>query len=285
TDSLVRAATEAGDALVFAVPSHGLREVAGRVEWGAAGSALLVSAVKGFEVGSGLRPSQIIEAAAGRAAGAVCVLSGPSHAEEVGRGIPTAVVAASLQAAEAERVQAIFHAQRFRVYTHPDPLGVELAGAFKNVIAIACGIADGLGFGDNTRAALITRGLVEMSRLGSALGGRRDTFNGLAGLGDLVVTCTSGYSRNRRLGREIGSGRSLEDIVAGTPQVAEGVNACRVAVALAKERGASIPIMEQVHAVLFGHRDPARAMQELLARGARPEAEGMGPGGRPGVVE
>jgi glycerol-3-phosphate dehydrogenase (NAD(P)+) len=170
-------------------------------------------------------------------------------------------------------VQALFHTPVFRVYRSGDVTGVETAGALKNVIAIACGIAEGLGFGDNSRAALITRGLAEVTRLGVALGGRRETFQGLAGLGDLVVTCTSPLSRNRALGLRTGKGERLADILAGMQQVAEGVEACRAAVALARARGVAMPITEQTHAVLFEERPPREALETLLSREPRTEGD------------
>lgn len=259
--------------VVMAVPSHGLRDVASRLSGCAKAGTVFTSVTKGFEVGTGLRPSEIIRQVLDVSEEAVCVLSGPSHAEEVSRGVPTAVVAASAGAATAARVQKLFFAPRFRVYTHTDPLGVELGGALKNIIAIACGIGAGLGFGDNTQAALVTRGLAEITRLGCALGARRETFGGLAGLGDLVVTCTSRHSRNRRLGARLGAGETLDGILQGMADVAEGVRACQAAVGLARQRGVPMPITEEVHGVLFEGRRPAEALASLLSREARSEEE------------
>ena len=267
-------ASVAGHAdIVLAVPSHGLRDVAGRLAGCAREGTVFTSVTKGFEVGSGLRPAEVLREVLGVAEGALCVLSGPSHAEEVSRGMPTAVVAASSSPATAARVQKLFFAPRFRVYTHTDPVGVELGGALKNVIAIACGIGAGLGFGDNSQAALITRGLAEMTRLACALGARRETLGGLAGLGDLVVTCTSRHSRNRALGVRLGAGEPLETILAGTASVAEGVRACEAAVPLARQRGVPMPIAEEVYGVLFSCRKPADALANLLSREARPEED------------
>ncbi len=261
------------DAAVFTVPSHGLGAVAGILRPALAGVPLVVSGVKGFEPGTFRRPSEVLADALGVAADRVCTLSGPSHAEEVGREVPTAVVAAAAIPATAAAAQALFFSSRFRVYTHSDLVGVELAGALKNVIALACGMTDGLGFGDNTRAALLTRGLAEIARLGATLGARRGTFQGLAGLGDLVVTCTSPLSRNRRLGMRLGAGERLEAVAGGMIQVAEGVRACAAAVALAQDRRVAMPISAQVHRVLFGGAPAAEALQELLTRDPRSEEE------------
>ncbi|MEK7477350.1 MAG: NAD(P)H-dependent glycerol-3-phosphate dehydrogenase [Candidatus Coatesbacteria bacterium] len=261
------------DAIVFAVPSSFLAATAGRLpEWAATG-ATLVSVAKGLDHGTGRRPTQILMAVLGAPADRVCALSGPSHAEEVGRDLPTAVVAASASPETAARIQRLFIGPRFRVYAQTDVAGVELGGALKNIIAVACGIADGLGLGDNTQAAMVTRGLAEVTRLGVAMGARRDTFMGLSGLGDMVVTCTSLHSRNRRVGRRLGKGERLEDVLGGMAQVAEGVEACRSAWRLARERGIRMPITEQTHRVLFEGVPAARALDELMNRGARSEEE------------
>lgn len=261
------------EAIVLAIPTRGLRSVSAVIgPWRESG-AILVSTVKGLENGTQAFPSRILAEALAAGPADVAVLSGPSHAEEVGRGMPTAVVAASVDPDTAARVQRLFHTPVFRVYRVTDVTGVEVAGALKNVIAIACGIAEGLGFGDNSRAALITRGLAEITRLGIALGGRRETFQGLAGLGDLVVTCTSPLSRNRALGVRTGRGERLNDILSGMQQVAEGVEACRAAHALAVERGIPMPITAQTHAVLFEDRPARQALEGLLAREPRSEEE------------
>lgn len=260
------------DAAVFTVPSHGLREVAVALSGSLGPLPLVVSGVKGFEPDTHRRPSEVLASGLGVHVETVCALSGPSHAEEVGREAPTAVVAAGADAAAAA-AQALFFTPRFRVYTHSDLVGVEFGGALKNIIALACGIADGLGFGDNTRAALVTRGLAEIARLGVAEGARRETFQGLAGLGDLVVTCTSALSRNRRLGIRLGAGERLADVTAGMEQVAEGVRATRSALALARARGVRMPITEQVSRVLFDGIAPADALRELMTRDPRSEEE------------
>jgi glycerol-3-phosphate dehydrogenase (NAD(P)+) len=261
------------DIIVLAVPSHALGAVARKLGGWKSTGATMVSVAKGLDHDTGRRPTQILADEMGVPAARLCALSGPSHAEEVGRDLPTAVVAASESESTATLVQGVFFAPRFRVYTQTDVAGVELGGALKNIIAIACGIADGLGLGDNSQAALVTRGLAEITRLGVALGARRETFMGLAGLGDLVVTCASDHSRNRRLGRRLGSGERLKDVLAGMQQVAEGVQACRSALKLAVEKGIPVPITEQTHRVLFDDVPAGRALEQLLDRDARSEEE------------
>lgn len=254
------------EAIVLAVPTRGLRSACAPLTGWRGSGAVLVSTVKGLEHPAGTFPSGILRDVLGATAADLAVLSGPSHAEEVGRGLPTAVVVASGGAETAARVQSLFHTPVFRVYRSADVAGVELAGALKNVVAIAAGIADGLGFGDNALAALVTRGLAEITRLGVACGARRETFQGLAGLGDLVVTCTSRHSRNRALGVRIGRGERLEAILAGMEQIAEGVEACRAASGLAAAKGVVMPITAQTHAVLFEDVSPRRALEGLLSR-------------------
>lgn len=201
----------------------------------------------------------------------VAALSGPSHAEEVARGIPTAVVAAAASPQDQQMVQEAFNGKTFRVYTSNDVRGVQIGGALKNVIAIAVGISDGMGFGDNTRAALITRGLVEISRLGEALDCQPATFAGLSGMGDLIVTCTSQHSRNRGVGERLGRGESLQTITDGMRQVAEGVWNCDNALALAAEHHVELPISTLVHKILHGERLPQDAVDLLMEREAKPE--------------
>jgi glycerol-3-phosphate dehydrogenase (NAD(P)+) len=202
----------------------------------------------------------------------VVALSGPSHAEEVGRGIPTVVVAASPSEDAGRRVQEVFMSPAFRVYTSRDVVGVELGGSLKNVIAIAAGISDGIGFGDNTKAAILTRGLAEMARLGAALGARPETFSGLSGMGDLIVTCTSRHSRNRFVGEQIGRGKTLDEVLAGMKMVAEGVRTARSAHDLARRTGMEMPITTEVFRMLFEGKDPRRAVTDLMTR--NPRAEG-----------
>lgn len=273
TSDLSRICTQRCNAIVLAVPMHGLRAIARQLNDWRNATSVLVSVVKGLESVTTLRPSQVIHEVLQVAEHELCVLSGPSHAEEVAREIPTAVVVASASPQCAREVQQLFFTPRFRVYTHSDPLGVEWGGALKNIVAIACGIGAGLGFGDNTQAALMTRGLAEITRLGCALGARRETFGGLAGLGDMIVTCTSMHSRNRGLGLRIGRGESLPDILKGIAHVVEGVETARAAWKLARERNIEMPITEQVHAVLFDGKSPSAGLHELLSREARSEEE------------
>jgi len=235
---------------------------------------LIVSATKGLEEGSLLRMTEVISQVLKREAGsAIGALSGPSFAQEVARGDPTAITVASQDAALLSAVQQEFSDPSFRVYTNSDVTGVELGGALKNIVAIAAGICDGLGLGHNSVAALITRGLAEMTRLVVACGGRADTMAGLAGLGDLVLTCTGGLSRNRSVGVELGRGRKLADIIAGMHgMVAEGVFTTAAAVGLAHARGVEMPITEQMHAILHQHKSPHEAIHELMTRSGKSEA-------------
>jgi len=257
-------------AAVFVVPSHALREVARAAAPALSPATTIVSATKGLEIPSLMRMSEVLLDELGAGA-PVVVLAGPSFAAEVARGVPTSVAAASAEESLARGVQELFMGETFRVYTNPDVIGVELGGALKNVIAIAAGICDGLGFGDNTRGALLTRGLTEITRLGVALGAKRDTFYGLAGLGDLVATSASPLSRNRHVGEEIGKGKSLEKVLAEMTQVAEGVRTTRAALHLARRQGVEMPITEQVYAVLFEEKDPRVAIRDLMVR--RPRGE------------
>ena len=215
------------------------------------------------------RPTEILAEFWPRAAGVV--LSGPSHAEEISRGLPTAVVAAGDTLEAAAEVQSLFHGSSLRTYTSSDPVGVEIGGMSKNIIALACGIADGLGFGDNTRASLMTRGLYEMTRLGIALGARPETFSGLSGVGDLIATCTSEHSRNRAVGLRIGDGETLAEIVASTEKVAEGVETTRAFHHFAEKLDIEVPITNEVYQVLFHEKQPRDAVDTLMARGARTE--------------
>jgi glycerol-3-phosphate dehydrogenase (NAD(P)+) len=265
------AALDAIGTVVIAVPSHFVEAVLTRVADQVAPRAVLVSATKGLEPRRGLRVSQVL---ADRLPGhAVAVLSGPSFAREVGRGLPTALVVACAEEAVAADLQRRLAGPALRIYTNRDVLGVELGGALKNVMAIATGLVDGLGLGENARAALITRGLAEIVRLGTAVGAQPATFAGLAGLGDLVLTCTGTQSRNHALGREVARGRPLGLIEAGTPMVAEGVRTVSSALRMAREVGVAMPICEEVAAVLFEGKPVAEALASLLAREPRPEEE------------
>ena len=264
-------AVAGADVIVLASPSQYMRAILVQLASRAYRSdAVFVDVAKGIEVGTLLRMSEL--AAECISPARYAVLSGPSHAEEVARGIPTTVVAASDNADVAATVQAFFMNDVFRVYTSEDVAGVELGGALKNVLALAAGICDGMGFGDNTKAALMTRGIVEMARLGVALGGRAETFSGLSGIGDLIVTCMSRHSRNRRVGEELGQGRSLDDIIQNMGgQVAEGVRTTDSAYRLAQREGVDVPIIRQVHAALYEGIDPRDAVRQLMTREAKSE--------------
>ncbi len=272
TEDLGEALRGAG-LVLFVVPAQASRPVfrAGAPHLEA--SADLVIASKGIEEASLLLLSDVLAEEAGEDAGRkAAVLSGPSFAAEVAHGDPTAIVLASADARVASRVQGVLSHANLRVYRNTDRIGVELAGALKNVVAIATGIAEGLGFGSNTRAALITRGMAEISRLGTRLGGIPGTFAGLAGAGDLILTCTGSLSRNRSVGLEVGRGRGLDEVLAGMRMVAEGVATTRAAVALAARAGIEMPIARQVHAVLFEGVSPRDAVTGLLARPLKEEA-------------
>lgn len=272
----LKSVVEKKDVLLFAVPSHVFREVAIRtLECEIPKHALFISAVKGIENETLLRMSEVLKELYGEFIldDQIVVLSGPSHAEEVSRNIPTAIVAASDSTASAEKVQHIFMNPFFRVYTSNDVVGVELGGALKNIIAIAAGISDGVGYGDNTKAALMTRGIVEIARLGTAMGAQANTFYGLSGIGDLIVTCTSKYSRNRFVGEQIGKGRTLDDILKEMKMVAEGVRTTRSAVALAKKYGVEMPITQEVYEILFHNKNPKKAVYDLMTRTPKPESK------------
>lgn len=255
------------DLAVFAVPSHAMRQVAGMHRFHP--GTIRVSVAKGIENGTLLRMSEVIaEVAPG---GPVLALSGPTHAEEVGRDLPASLVIAGMDAKACHRAQEAFFRSSFRVYTSEDIIGVELGGSLKNVIAIAAGVCDGFELGDNAKAALMTRGLSEMARLGTACGAEPLTFSGLSGMGDLIVTCASRHSRNRRLGEAIARGKTVEEALAASPMVAEGVRTTRSARAMAKRLGIEMPITEAVYQVLFADISPRNAIDSLLLREAKPE--------------
>lgn len=262
------------DLVVLAVPSHSVREVARVINPFLPPRTLVVNTAKGMENHSLLRLSQVLmEELPEEFFGRVAVLSGPSHAEEVGLSLPTAVVVSSTDISTAEQVQDIFMAKYFRVYTNLDLAGVEISGALKNVIALGTGIADGLGYGDNTKAAMMTRGLAEITRLGLAMGAEAQTFAGLAGIGDLVVTCTSMHSRNRRAGIQLGQGKPLEEVLKNMGMVVEGVNTTRVAYDLARKFQVEMPITEETHKVLFEKKNPREAVVCLMTRSKTHEGE------------
>ncbi len=264
------------EAAVLAIPSQYARSVLERLAGDVPPGAVLINAAKGIEEGSLKRPSEVVaEFLPDAVASRYAALSGPSHAEEVSRGLPTTVVAASPSLEVARRVQEIFFTPVFRVYASPDLVGVELGGALKNVIAIATGICDGLGFGDNTKGALLTRGLAEITRLGVKLGGQPRTFAGLSGMGDLIATAMSRHSRNRRLGEAIGKGMKLEEALAASKMVVEGVGTAHAAVDLARRHGVELPIAEQVRAILYDGKSATTAIRELLTRDLKAEPRAL----------
>jgi glycerol-3-phosphate dehydrogenase (NAD(P)+) len=262
------------DVIVLAVPSHGLRAVLDQARPLIATDVPIVSLAKGVEQGTGLRMTGVVaDVLSDHRRDRIGVLTGPNLAREVAEGQPAASVVAMVDSDTAAQLQTLFMTTTFRVYTNPDVVGCEIAGALKNVIAIAAGIASGLGYGDNTKAALITRGLAELARLGVALGGEPLTFSGLAGMGDLVATCTSAKSRNRSVGVELGRGRSLADIVAETNMVAEGVKSTSAVLELAGQHHIEMPIAAMVGAVLYEGRRPADLVPTLMLRQAKAELQ------------
>ncbi len=257
-------AVEGMDMLVLAVPSPFVRSTAQRMKTLVSQEQIIVNVAKGIEESSLMTLSQVIREEIPQAR--VAVMSGPSHAEEVGKGIPTTIVVGAKSRKTAEYVQGIFMSEVFRVYTSPDVLGIELGAALKNVVALAAGIADGLGYGDNTKAALITRGIAEIARLGTAMGGKVETFAGLSGIGDLIVTCASMHSRNRRAGILIGKGSSYEEAMQEVKMVVEGVHCARAALLLAEKYHVALPIIEQVNEVLFHGKRADEAVKDLMLR-------------------
>ncbi len=267
-------AAEGAELAISVVPTQFLREVAARFEDALAGDTPIVSATKGLEIETFHTPSEILIEVLGERP--IAVMCGPTHAEEVARGLPASVVVASRDATLARFAQETFNGESFRVYTQTDPKGAELGGALKNVIAIAAGISDGLGLGDNAKAALLTRGMVEMARFGKAQGAEPETFFGLAGFGDLVTTCCSVHSRNRRVGELIGKGKTLREVLADMNMVAEGVWTTKALFGPEAEGSSvSMPIAEQVHAVLFEEKDPRKAVTDLMRREPTGEMDGL----------
>jgi glycerol-3-phosphate dehydrogenase (NAD(P)+) len=268
------AACASSDGIVVACPSHAVRSLARSFEAHVAPSALIVSTAKGVETDSRLTMSAVLaDVLTGPIADRVSVLSGPSFAREVAQGMPTAVTAAARHLGVAQELQRLFNGATFRVYASTDAIGVEVGGAVKNVIALAAGVSDGLGFGSNTRAALITRGLAEISRLAMRLGADRATLAGLSGLGDLVLTCTGDLSRNRQVGLRLGRGEKLRAILASMTEVAEGVRNTVSVRELAKSVDVDMPITEQMYLVLYEDKDPAQAVVDLMSRRLKHELE------------
>lgn len=258
------------DVLVLAVPSVAVRETAKKLRPYVSFGQLIVNVAKGIEAHTLTTLTDMIEEEIPGVH--ACVLSGPSHAEEVSRGLPTTCVVGAKDKATAEYLQNIFMSPVFRVYISPDILGIELGGALKNVIALAAGTADGLGYGDNTKAALITRGITEIVRLGVAMGAKAETFYGLSGIGDLIVTCASKHSRNRKAGFLMGQGRSMEQAMAEVNMVVEGVHSAKAGLELSQKYQVEMPIIEQVNKVLFDGKDPAEAVRELMVRDKKIES-------------
>ena len=270
--SEIEEAVAGRDFWVFATPSQSVRECASRVRDFAGERHICVSVAKGIENGTLLTTTQVLHQVLGRVPHSqLGILSGPSHAEEVAEGKPTTVVAAAFSSEVVHEIQSTFMTSRLRVYMNHDVLGVEIAGSVKNIMAIGAGIGDGLGYGDNTKAAIVTRGLAEIKRLGLAMGAESSTFSGLAGIGDLVVTCWSRHSRNRYLGEQIGAGRQLEDIERDMRMVAEGVRTTDSVYNLASKSRLEMPITAAVHQILFEGKKPQIAVDDLMSRSAKRE--------------
>jgi len=260
-----------GSAIVFAVPTQYLRNVAYNMRLAPMSNRLIVSVAKGLEKKTLLRPSEIIESVLGKQK--ISVLSGPSHAEEVAKGIPSCVVAASRNISWARETQELFSDKTFRVYTATDALGVEIGGALKNVIALAAGVCEGLNYGSNTKAALLSRGILEISHLGVKMGANPNTFIGLSGIGDLITTCFSEFGRNRMVGKAIGEGKKLSEILEGMEMVAEGVETTQSAMELAAKYQVDMPLVSEVHKILFEDKNPRRAVEDLMQRAPKSEME------------
>ncbi|KPU28301.1 glycerol-3-phosphate dehydrogenase [Caloranaerobacter sp. TR13] len=257
--------------ILLAVPSHAVRETIKKFKSQLKEQPILVNVAKGIETDTLLRVSEIVQQELPTIE--YTIISGPSHAEEVSRDIPTAVVAASTNKRVAEYIQEVFMTPRFRVYTNPDVIGVELGGALKNVIALGAGISDGLGYGDNTKAALMNRGIIEISRLGEKMGANKKTFAGLSGIGDLIVTCTSLHSRNRRAGIKIGQGASLEEAIKSIGMVVEGVRTTKAAYELSRKYNIRMPITEEIYGVLYEGKDVRYSVFNLMMRDKKHEME------------
>lgn len=267
--SVLKEAVDFGEILILAIPTQFLRNILHKLKEFDLSKKILVSVAKGIEKKTYLRPSEIVESILGRVK--LVVLSGPSHAEEVARKIPTLVVAASKDEHSATEVRDALRDRGFRIYIQTDVVGAELGGSLKNVVAVAAGICDGLGFGDNTKSGLLTRGLFEMVKLGVRLGANPNTFFGLSGVGDLMTTCFSPHGRNLRVGRELGKGKKIQEILSGMEMVAEGVDTSEAVHELAARVGIELPIMSEVYKVLFQGKDCSRAVEDLLSRDAREE--------------
>lgn len=269
----LKEACEGASLIVLATPSHAVRQTVAKLSSYVSPETILVNVAKGLELSSLKRLSETIVEELPAIANQIAVLSGPNHAEEVALAYPTATVVAAKSRQVAEYIQDAFMRPYFRVYTNPDIIGVELAGALKNIIALGAGIADGLGFGDNAKSALMTRGLAEIARLGISMGANPLTFAGLAGIGDLIATCTSSHSRNRRAGLMLASGKSVNEIQNETSMVVEGIRATKAAYQLAVNQGIDMPITNQIYQVLYQNKSPKDAVFELMTRSRTHEVE------------
>ncbi|SCG83533.1 NAD(P)H-dependent glycerol-3-phosphate dehydrogenase [Proteiniborus sp. DW1] len=270
TNDIIRAVSNK-KIIVSAVPTHAVRETMKLIKSHICGEPIIVNVAKGIEMNTLSRVSEVVAEEIPNAE--YTILSGPSHAEEVARDMPTTVVAASTKKAVAELIQDVFMTPKFRVYTNPDVIGVELGGALKNVIALGAGISDGLGYGDNTKAALMNRGFVEIARMGEAMGANKMTFAGLSGIGDLIVTCTSMHSRNRRAGILIGQGYSLQKAIESIGMVVEGIKTAKASYQLSKKYGVTMPITEEIYKVLYEGADVKNAVVKLMLRDKTHEIE------------
>lgn len=262
-------ALKGSEIIVLSVPSQAIRDVCKKIKDYINPNQIIVNTSKGLERNTGLRISEIVYSEIENARFAV--LSGPSHAEEVALNLPTTITVASKSNEDATKVQSLFNNNNFRVYTNTDIIGVELGGTLKNIIAFGAGICDGIGYGDNTKSALITRGLAEIKRLGVSLGANAETFSGLSGIGDLIVTCTSKHSRNRKAGMLIGQGKNLEETLKEVQMVVEGIVATEVTYMLSKEKGIEMPITEAIYSVLYNNVPAKKAVEELMSRDSKSE--------------
>ena len=263
------AAVRDADILVLATPSQHLREVTGRMKGMKLDGKLFVSVAKGIENHSMMRMSQVVSDVLGKVR--IGVLSGPTISFEVARGLPTTVVAASEDEKTAQEIQDLFMTEAFRIYTNTDLIGVELGGSIKNVIAIAAGISDGMGFGVNTKSSMLVRGIVEIARLGTAMGAKQETFYGISGLGDLVTTCVSVHGRNRWFGEEIGKGKKPDQVLKSTEMVVEGVGTAESCHELCKKYNIEMPIAEEIYAIIYKGKDPKAAVRDLMTRKKKSE--------------
>ena len=259
-------ALKSGDIIVLATPSHSIRELIRRVESGMKDQSIIVNLAKGIDLNSLMTMSQLIQAETDIGSDQIVSLYGPSHAEEVVRKLPTTLVAACPKKTTSKTIQELMSSEVLRVYRNKDILGVEIGGSLKNVMAIAAGICDGIGYGDNSKAAILTRGITEMTRLGVIMGGKKSTFAGLSGIGDLMVTALSKHSRNRYVGEKIGRGKSLQDVTESMDMIAEGVNTCRAVPRIVEKYDIEMPIAKAVHGILFENKEPLAAVKELMTR-------------------